>query len=337
MGILPLVFRCVLAAVFVVAGVGKLLDLPGSRRAMEEFGLPASQARLAGVLLPCAELAVAGALLVNASARYGGVAALLLLALFVGGVWRAISQGRAPDCHCFGQVHSEPAGPSTIVRNLILAGIAAVVVATGAGIRFPAGVSDLDGTQIALAAAAILAILLALATAQLWGAARRLRRDLEAAHAAARQPGLPRGSQAPEFALTPLRGDAGTLADLLEAGRPAVLVFVSTGCGPCLQMLPDLARWQDSLAESLTLGVIFSGDRQEVEQLAAEHGLSIALAQEANETFELYGLRATPSGLEIASDGTIASAPAEGLAAIEALVRTVLSRTSEQRFLVHQG
>jgi thiol-disulfide isomerase/thioredoxin len=223
------------------------------------------------------------------------------------------------------------------VRNLTLAALAVAVVAAGPGSSFPSGLAHLSGTQTTLALVTLLAILLALATGQLWGEGRRLRRELEAAQAAARQPGLPRGSQAPEFTLVPVRGEAASLADLLQSGRPAVLVFVSIGCGPCLQMLPDLARWQGTLDESLTLAAIFSGDRSEVERVADEHGLRIVLAEEANEIFELYALRATPSGLEITGEGKIASAPAEGSPAIEALVRAVLSRTQPQQLLVHHG
>ncbi len=51
----------------------------------------------------------------------GRAAALLLLLAFAGGVARAMSRGQAPDCHCFGQIHSEPAGPSTLIRNAVLA------------------------------------------------------------------------------------------------------------------------------------------------------------------------------------------------------------------------
>jgi hypothetical protein len=46
------------------------------------------------------------------------------------------------------------------------------------------------------------------------------------------------------------------------------------------------------------------------------------LSQEANEVFESYALRATPSAVWIDPEGVIAGAPAEGVPAIEALVRT---------------
>jgi uncharacterized membrane protein YphA (DoxX/SURF4 family)/thiol-disulfide isomerase/thioredoxin len=337
MGILPLVFRCLLAGVFVVAGVGKLLDLAGSGRAMEEFGLPARLARVVGVLLPLVELAAAAALFVNASARYGGIAALLLLLVFVAGLTRAVAQGRTPDCHCFGQIRLERAGPTTIARNVILAALAVVVVAAGGGGSFPSQFGELDGTHIALALATVAAVLLALVTAQLWGERRRLTGELQAAQAAARKHGLARGSQAPEFTLVPVRGEARSLADLLQTERPVVLAFLSTNCGPCVELLPELARWQVSLSDSLTLATIFSGDRAEVERLADEHSLITALAQEQNEIFDLYALRATPSAVEISASGAIVNVPAEGPPAIEALVRAVLARAQPQRLIVAQG
>ena len=66
------------------------------------------------LLLPAAELATAAALLFAATARWGALAALLLLAAFIFGLTRALRRGETPDCHCFGQVHSEPASWVTV-------------------------------------------------------------------------------------------------------------------------------------------------------------------------------------------------------------------------------
>ena len=166
---------------------------------------------------------------------------------------------------------------------------------------------------------------------------RRLERDLENLIRARTPPGLPRGAEAPEFTLTPVRGAASSLRELIELGRPTVLAFVSTSCGPCLQMLPTLARWQQSLADSVTLTAIFAGQAAEIERLSEEHELSLALAQEANETFEEYALRATPSAVRIDADGTIASAPAEGVPAIEALIRSAVAQATPPRLVVQAG
>ena len=167
MDALLLSIRCLLAAVFIVAAIGKLLDLDGSHRALVEFGVPARLARLGAVLLPVAELAVAIALLFVPTARWGAVGALLLLLGFSAGVVRAISRGEAPDCHCFGQIHSEPAGRSTLIRNAVLAAAAALVVVAGPGPSLDGALGSLHGAQIGLVATSVLAAVLAVAVAQL--------------------------------------------------------------------------------------------------------------------------------------------------------------------------
>jgi uncharacterized membrane protein YphA (DoxX/SURF4 family) len=53
-----LAIRLLLAAVFVVAGVGKLVDLDGSRRSLAGFGVPAFLRPAVSLLLPLLELAL---------------------------------------------------------------------------------------------------------------------------------------------------------------------------------------------------------------------------------------------------------------------------------------
>jgi hypothetical protein len=48
-----------LALVFAVAGLAKLLDREGSRRTIVDFGVPSALAAPLGLVLPLAELAVA--------------------------------------------------------------------------------------------------------------------------------------------------------------------------------------------------------------------------------------------------------------------------------------
>jgi uncharacterized membrane protein YphA (DoxX/SURF4 family) len=93
-----LIARFVVAGVFALAGVAKLADLAGSRRAVQDFGLPRSLAATVGTLLPLAELAVAGALIGRGSAMWGAVAALVLLLAFVLGVGGALLRGEQFDC-----------------------------------------------------------------------------------------------------------------------------------------------------------------------------------------------------------------------------------------------
>jgi thiol-disulfide isomerase/thioredoxin/uncharacterized membrane protein YphA (DoxX/SURF4 family) len=314
--------RCVLAAVFLVAAAGKLRDLPGARRALEEFGVPKRLSRLGSRALPAVELSVVVALVIRPSAVWGAWGALLLLLTFTVAIARALSQGRAPDCHCFGQIHAEPAGPSSLIRNAALAAPAALILAAGDGPSLDGGLRSLDATQLALVATGVLALALALATAQLWSDKRRLTNELQRARAGQARPGLSRGAPAPEFALTAVSGGAASLDELRRPARPLALIFLSTHCGPCLEMLPMLAGWQEALVDSVTVASIFSGDIGDIRRVCQENGLGSTLAQETDETFTAYALRVTPSGVLIDRQGAIASAPAEGAPAIEALIRS---------------
>ena len=94
-----------------------------------------------GVLLPLAELAVAITLLPAATAWWGAIGALALLLLFVAGIGANLARGHKPDCRCFGQLHSAPAGWSTLARNTVLAALAAFVVLRGYGGAGPSALS----------------------------------------------------------------------------------------------------------------------------------------------------------------------------------------------------
>src|SRR5918997_4543842 len=131
MDIALLVARLLLALVFVVAGLAKLADRQGSRQAAVDFGVPGALATPLAVLLPLAELAVATTLIPTTTAWWGAVGALSLLLLFGVGIGANLARGRKPDCHCFGQLHSTPAGWSTLARNGVLAVVAGLVVWQG--------------------------------------------------------------------------------------------------------------------------------------------------------------------------------------------------------------
>jgi Methylamine utilisation protein MauE len=112
-----LIARLVLAAVFSLAGVAKLSDLKGSRRAIIDFGVPSAIAAPLGLLLPVAELSVAATLLLASTAWLGALGAMALLSVFVVGITYNLARGRKPECHCFGQLHSAPAGWKALARN----------------------------------------------------------------------------------------------------------------------------------------------------------------------------------------------------------------------------
>ncbi len=88
----------------------------------------------------------------------------------------ALVRGDAPDCHCFGQLHSAATTRSTLARDAALTGIAVFVLIAAAGDPGPSPVSWIGGRSsglaIALGAGALLAAILAF---QLWFSLELLR------------------------------------------------------------------------------------------------------------------------------------------------------------------
>jgi uncharacterized membrane protein YphA (DoxX/SURF4 family)/peroxiredoxin len=312
--------RLGLAVVFIVAGIAKLADRPGTRQALANFDVPARFIDPFVLLLPLAELAAAIALVFPITTRWGAAGSLSLLALFVVGLTRVLRRGETPDCHCFGQLHSKPAGWTTVARNLVLALPAAYVALTGPGPSLTAWVASTDATDLCLIAIGALATLTTATSVLLLRENRRLRSTNGRAPAEPRQI----GALAPQFSLPSTAGVAVSLQDLLADDRVCVLTFVSPGCGPCAALLPELGRWHDTITGRLALTLIATGEAMQAEALAREHAINDVLIDEQATVMHAYGVWGTPSAILVASDGTVRSAPVSGYVAIESLIRLAL-------------
>jgi len=314
------VARLFLAAVFVVAGVGKLIDRPGTRQALTDFDVPRRLSGPLALFLPAAELAAAIALVFPTTARWGAVGSLALLMFFVVGLARVLRRGETPDCHCFGQLHSKPASQTTVARNLLLALPAGYVTFAGPGPSLTSWIASTDATDLWLIATSTLAAVVATMALLLWREKRRPRSADGRADAAPRQI----GALAPQFSLPSATGQVVSLQDLLAGDRACLLIFVSTKCGSCVELLPELARWHHTITERLALTVVASVEPIEAEELAREHALTAVLVDQQSTVMYAYGVNATPSAILLASDGTVRSAPAAGRTAIESLIRLTL-------------
>lgn len=347
-----LLARVFLAAVFVVAGIGKLLDLKGSRSAMLGFGLPESLASPASVALPIVELIAAALLLPVRTAWWGALLSFLLLAAFVVGIAYNMKKGRAPDCHCFGQIHSEPAGPRTLVRNGFFGAVALFILLFGtdrwsfshgnAGYSLLGWMGDLSSWEI-IATIVIIALIAAVAgigyvLVHLLGQNGRVLLRLDAleasqqqgaaglaaqpavAAAAATAPGLPVGDPAPGFKLEGIYGEVLTLDAMRSNGLPTMLLFTDPACGPCNALLPEIGRWQRDNAGKLNIALISSGTADENKAKAAEHGISNVLLQENRVVSNQYKAHGTPSAVLIDRNGRIASPVSGGGESIRQLL-----------------
>jgi hypothetical protein len=207
----------------------------------------------------------------------------------------------------------------------VLAALAGVVVVYGPGTSLDAWVDARSAAELVAVAIGIVAAVLGTMSVRLWLQNRELRGNLQREREVTARfpPGLPPGSQAPRFALQNLDGETTSLEALLEPGQPLALIFVSPNCGPCAGVLPDLARWQNTLSERLSIGVLSTGSALD-NQRAQELRLANVLLQADAEIMNAYRVRATPSAVMVSPEGRIASTAAAGAPAIEPLIRVAL-------------
>lgn len=320
MDAIAVVARLLLAGVFAVSGVAKLRDRAGTEGAVRAFGFPERTAGPVATLLPLAECAVSLGLLPGSTARVASVGAIALLAAFIAGISWNLAQGRRPDCHCFGQLHSAPVGPWTLARNVVLAA-AAGVVAFGAGPDAGGSVldalRDLDGTGVVLLVVSLVTVSIAL-----WVLARRgLISGAQTLPTAIDRPaGLPVGTRAPGFSLTGSSGATVTLDGLLAGGKAVLLAFFAPTCGPCARIAPELARWQRELTARLTVAVVSSGSPEAIRQSAERYDIGEVLVDADGSVAKSFNSGATPGALLIGADGFVRSEYAAGEALIGELL-----------------
>ena len=346
MEIILLLTRLFLFGIFIVAGIGKLLDLSGSEKAVGDFGVPKELAKTLAVALPIAEIVIAFLLLAIFTARLGAFAAFVLLGIFIGGMIWQMKLGNAPDCHCFGQIHSEPVSVKSLIRNSLFAALAAVILIFGGGI----GITELANDTalqlflgigiICLLSAAVLylkkiseqqtLIMRRIEVLQLVsGEESEMKRDdVHAPH-----DGLPIGAPAPDFQLPDVGGKMVSFEHLLMQGKPSLFVFVSPSCNPCQALLPEFEKWQNELEDKVNFVYVSSGTAQEnIEKFAGENPKTILL-QKNKEIGELFYSPWTPTAIYINEDGIIASRPAAGDEAIRELVEKIKSAKADEKFL----
>jgi peroxiredoxin len=326
MGAVALGARALLVVVFVVAAIGKLVDRPAARRALFDFRVPRSLVRPIAWLLPLAELAVAVLLLVQPLGRAAAFAAAGLLVLFMVGVAAAMLRGEAPDCNCFGQIGSAPAGKGTLARNAALAVVAIFIGVYGPGDDPGTWFSPRTNAEIAVLILAVGAISLTAALLSLGTERHRLREDLAEARATLDlfPAGLPVGADAPNFELATADGTRISLAEMIARGRPVAIVFVSPTCRPCHHMFPDISRWQHSLSNRLTITVVVHGGREHVSELSERFDLANTLSDPKARVFRAYRGQGTPSMVIVTPEGKVGIRIRSSHGAVEAAIRRAL-------------
>ncbi len=342
-----LIFRLFLAGVFGLAGYAKLADLAGSRKTAGDFGVPASLVGFVAVALPAFEIGIAVLLLFNLTSWYGATGAAILLVLFALGMVYQMAKGNAPDCHCFGQIHSRPVGVSSLFRNLFFLVPAVVLISKG---RADQGMSiasvDRDSLQLMLLIAAVLLMgividILRRVTSKQDEIVRRIDileveskggGQVERENAGSPHDGLPIGATVPSFDVTDLGGVHRTTRSITSENVPVLFFFVSPTCTPCKVLVPKFREWAESLSGKVNIVMISSGTIEENSEKFGDLKAGALFVDDEREFADAVGAKWTPSALYVDQNGKIASHIAAGDTAIVELVRKIEAADLTEEF-----
>lgn len=123
-------------------------------------------------------------------------------------------------------------------------------------------------------------------------------------------PAPKKGHPAPDFTLATLEGDEVSLNDF--RGKPVIVNFWASWCGPCRLEMPDLQETFTEREDELTvLGVNLTerdGDLDEVAGFIDEFDLTFPIVlDEDGAVADLYQVRGQPASVFIDADGTVAT------------------------------
>jgi peroxiredoxin len=137
------------------------------------------------------------------------------------------------------------------------------------------------------------------------------------------------GSVAPTFTLPALDGGTVSLADY--RGRRVLFVFSDPDCGPCDELLPELARVHSRLdPRSAALLMVVRGDPEANRGKCAAYGVDFpVLLQQRWRVSRDYGIFATPVAFLIGPDGLIETQVAQGPDEILVLAAELLGAGKE--------
>lgn len=333
--LLPLL---VCAVVLLVSGLAKVRHPTETGDAFRSLRVPAP--RWAPRSLPWAEIVLGAALLVVPGSALLVPAVLVagLFALYTVVIVRALRFAEPVRCSCFGALGAHQVSARTLVRNLALvaAGVLTIVAALRE-VSVPRAMTDLTGAQWAwLAVAALAALVMTLSLGGVTGNEAPGRPDTAGAAGS-------ESTDDEEYIRLPIPLGQGrthddqlvTLDDLARE-RPALLVSVDPGCGPCARVIPQLLPWKQQFGESLDLRALYPPSPGLVEDLAPET-TGLALYDTEHNITRVLRMNGYPSAILLGADGLIAGGPVTGEHDVVEFVDDVRAALSEADLLPVAG
>ena len=118
------------------------------------------------------------------------------------------------------------------------------------------------------------------------------------------EPLLALGARAPSFMLT--TSDSATIQLDDYDGRPVLLDFWGTWCGPCVEALPEMAALQRDYPDLVVLGLAaYEEDGTDPAAFARARGATYPVARVSEEILDLYHVRAFPTYYLLGPDGSV--------------------------------
>lgn len=121
------------------------------------------------------------------------------------------------------------------------------------------------------------------------------------------KPGMPlkAGDQAPDFTAQLVDGTTLTLSDL--QGKPVLINFWATWCGPCVMEMPAFEKLQADYGEEIAIVAVNCGDdKATVTDFAEENGYTFPIAlDEAYEISMLYPTNGIPYTVILDEEGVV--------------------------------
>lgn len=241
-----LVSVSLLLIVFGIALHTKAVNFTGFADSLSSFGLPSSTLTLVGFGTLGAEALALIALLVL-PLRLAGIYCLALLSIFTIVSGFTILRGRHPQCQCFGNLTSGSIGRHTVLRNVLLAGIAAVLLTEPETLGTLIESSDpqtLVTSTLSMMIAGLMAVLYTLLTR--YGEVLHTL-DALGVDTVTRKPrkGLISGERIPDMTLLDWDGHPVALAEEIRKDSSTGLVLLSATCGHCDELVPALENAAD--------------------------------------------------------------------------------------------
>ena len=140
--------------------------------------------------------------------------------------------------------------------------------------------------------------------------------------------GINIGARAPDFQLQTLDGKMVKLSDL--RGKPVLLNFWATWCGPCRSEMPYLQQINDSYSAKglVLLAIDIAESPATVEKFMTELDLSMTVPMDTDKKVaKAYGITAIPTTFLIDKEGIIRQKMVGAFpnkAAIETLLKTII-------------